>query len=274
MILSIHPHFKGDENISLAENRVLTSRHGQIMERASAVVTPQTITEEQFLFCKQHASRIFPDYTNRFGFEGKAGACRLLEKFNLPHPGTVVYESVDHWRETHSHGALPFPFPFVMKADEGGGGWGIFLVKNQKEIEPCLEFYGDKKKNPNRKFIAQEFVDHGGRDLRVVLIGSRAITYWRVQNEPGEFRNNVGRGASIDHHGDPELTQSGLELALELRKRTGINLAAIDILLDKNERSPLIGEINFLFGRKGVGGTKLFREIFSEEAKAWGKKNC
>jgi len=111
-----------------------------------------------------------------------------------------------------------------------------------------------------------------GRDLRVVVIGSKMFSYWRVQDKPDEFRNNVCRGGRIVAEMEPELTQKGIGLAKDLCSKTGINLAAVDIFFDG--RTPLLGEINFVFGRKGVGGTPRFRALLNEAVKEWTLLKC
>ena len=209
---------------------------------------------------------MFPDYSHRFGFEGKAGNYLLLEKFSLPHPATYLLESIGDWKQRYSLNAPPpLPYPFVIKNDQGGCGFGIFLIKNHKDLEQALDFI----QTQGGKFVLQEFVDHGGKDLRVVLIGSQVKTYWRCQEKTGEFRNNVGKGATIDLHGDPQLTALGIDAVMKLKQCSGINLAAVDVMFVRKTRKPLISEINFVFGRKGVGGTLAFRKLFDIAARNW-----
>ncbi|MBI9074504.1 MAG: hypothetical protein JEZ02_03755 [Desulfatibacillum sp.] len=170
------------------------------------------------------------------------------------------------WYAKHGDDSnLPLPYPFVLKNDQGGCGFGIFLVANNQDLQHALCFL----KKQGGRFVIQQYVDHGGKDLRVVMVGDQVHTYWRCQETPGEFRNNVGRGASIDPKGDPALTTAGVDCVLKLKRLSGINLAAVDIMFDKKEKKPLISEINFVFGRKGVGGTPAFRKLFETAARDW-----
>ncbi len=163
------------------------------------------------------------------------------------------------------------PFPFVLKGNRGGGGWAVFLVRNQRDLKQRLEVLGNTYLHATKRFIAQAFVPHGGKDLRVVAIGKTMKAYWRCQPNPEEFRNNVGRGAVIDHDGDPHLIMKGIECVRDFCTKTGINLAAFDVLFDrsKHDPEPLLSEINFLFGRKGLGGSPRFYELLNQAVEEW-----
>lgn len=231
------------------------------MARADLTVVPQRIKAHQYRFCRKHALRLFPDYRYRFGFEGKYGNIELFRMFNAPHPPTELYLSVSAFVNRHIGEGVPhLRFPFVVKGDTGGGGWGVFLVRDEKTLRETLELLSDVRRHPTGRFIAQAYIPHGGRDLRVVVVGTSFYPYWRCQPDPEEFRNNVGRGAFIVHDLDPELREKGLRCVRTFCENTGINLAAFDVLFDRRKPDPvpLLCEINFMFGRKGLGGSNKF----------------
>jgi ribosomal protein S6--L-glutamate ligase len=272
MILSFHPHVRGDVNLRLSFKGLFTNGQTQAMASAHGVVVPQRIKPLQYAFCRDHCPNLFPDYTYRFGFEGKYANIHLFRRFTAPHPETVCYESVDDFKVRHDKNKEShLPFPFVLKGDEGGGGWAVFLVRDRHELRQGLKRLADVSVHATRRFIAQAFVPHQGRDLRVVVIGNIIKAYWRCQRDPGEFRNNVGRGAVIRHHLDPELTAKGIQCVSDFCSKTGINLAAFDVLFDRSrpQPEPLLSEINFVFGRKGLGGSERFRELLNEAVQEW-----
>jgi ribosomal protein S6--L-glutamate ligase len=53
--------------------------------------------------------------------------------------------------------------------------------------------------------------------------------------------------------------------------RTGINLAGFDLLFSSRGKSrlPLFLEINYYFGRRGLGGSERFYEILIAEIEKW-----
>ncbi len=244
------------------------------MARADLTVVPQRIKAHQYRFCQKHCVLLFPDYRYRFGFEGKYGNIELFRLFNAPHPSTELYPSVSAFIRRHIKGKEPyFPFPFVIKSDTGGGGWGIFLARDKKGLQEVLTTLSDARRHPRRRFIAQAFVPHGGRDLRVVVIGKSFYPYWRCQPDPEEFRNNVGRGAFIDYDLDPDLRDEGVRCVRTFCENTGLNLAAFDLMFDRSrpDSAPLLSEINFMFGRKGLGGSNRFFACLQEAVDNLGK---
>jgi len=275
MILSFHPRVNGDVNLRLTLKGLFSDKEAGLIASARAIVVTQSIKAHQYEFCRAHSSRLFPDYTHRFAFEGKYANIRLFRKFNAPHPETVCYESVEDFKVRHFKDHEPLmPFPFVLKGDRGGGGWAVFLIRDQRDLMERLEILGDKRLHATLRFIAQAFVPHGGRDLRVVVIGRIIKAYWRCQYKPGEFRNNVGRGAVINYDLDPELRKKGIRCVEDFCLKTGINLAAFDVLFDRSqpEPKPLLSEINFLFGRKGLGGSPRFYELLNQAVQQWARE--
>ncbi len=272
MILSFHPRVKGDVNLRLTINKLFSDKETRLIASARATVVTQSIKAHQYGFCRRHCANLFPNYTSRFGFEGKYGNIHLFRKFLAPHPETNCYESVGHFKWRHFEKKEPLmPFPFVLKGDRGGGGWAVFLIENEDNLITQLEVLADEYLHPTRRFIAQAFVPHGGRDLRVVVIGRTTKAYWRCQYKPGEFRNNVGRGAVINHNLDPDLRDEGIRCVRNFCSKAAINLAAFDVLFDRSQLrpKPLLSEINFLFGRKGIGGSPRFYDLLNEAVGQW-----
>lgn len=275
MILSFHPRVNGDVNLRLTLKGLFSDKEAWLIASARAIVVTQSIKAHQYEFCRAHSSHLFPDYTNRFGFEGKYANIQLFRRFKAPHPETACYKSVGDFKVRHFKNQGPLmPFPFVLKGDRGGGGWAVFLIRDRRELLERLEILADKRLHATLRFIAQAFVPHGGRDLRVVVIGRIIKAYWRCQDKPGEFRNNVGRGAVINYDLDPELRKKGIRCVEDFCSKTGINLAAFDVLFDRSqpEPKPLLSEINFLFGRKGLGGSPRFYELLNQAVQQWARE--
>ena len=123
--MSFHGRVIGDVNLRLSLTGPLTETQVQAMASAQGVVVPQSIKQHQYESCLARCPRVFPDYSHRFGFEGKFANIQLFRRFNVPHPATSCYESVDDFASRHlGNGEPHLPFPFVLKADKGGGGWG------------------------------------------------------------------------------------------------------------------------------------------------------
>jgi ribosomal protein S6--L-glutamate ligase len=264
-VLSLHPFVPGHERYKLAPGALPDGPLIEKLSRAKAVIVPQSVSSSIYAACKRHCARVFPEYSFRFGMDDKPGQARLFSGLSLPHPQTEIFPGTGSIADADEF-AQGLKLPCVLKAGAGGGGNGVFAARNKDELKSSLAAL-EQRFGTKTPFVAQAWVNTRGRDLRVVVIGSKMLSYWRVQNRPNEFRNNVCRGARIEYNMEPKLTEKGLELARLLCAKTEINLAAIDILFEKE--TPLLGEINFVFGRKGVGGTPRFRALLNTAVSKW-----
>jgi len=105
----------------------------------------------------------------------------------------------------------------------------------------------------------------------VVIIGQRLISYWRIQKNDGGFYSNLGKGAVIDAEGDPEQQHKAVALVKQMCHKTGINLAGLDVIFssENDDPDPLLLEINYFFGRKGLGGSEAYYRVLLAEIQAW-----
>jgi ribosomal protein S6--L-glutamate ligase len=258
VIVSFHPRLSGDLNLRLPHRQGLGGPLEAQLCRAQAVLLPQSVREPHFRACAALCPHVFPDYSWRYGpegqspegqtYEGKTGVAALCARFGLPHPRTLCFGSAASLRaHLAERGRPPLEYPFVLKGDRGGGGNWVFLIRSGADLETPLE----RLEAVGWPLVLQEYVDHGGRDARVVILGGELYGYWRRQPDPGEFRTNLGRGARVERRYEPGLLRSAEGLAAELRRRTGLNLAACDVILGPDRR-PLLIEINYCFGRRGL----------------------
>ncbi|MDZ7697590.1 MAG: hypothetical protein U5R49_11935 [Deltaproteobacteria bacterium] len=107
--------------------------------------------------------------------------------------------------------------------------------------------------------------------MRVVIVGDRLITYWKRSGDPQQPITTISRGARIDPQWKPALQQKGEIEARRLSAQTGINLAAVDFvfaLADANP-DPLFLEINYYFGRRGLGGSESYYRLLYEAIRDW-----
>jgi ribosomal protein S6--L-glutamate ligase len=105
----------------------------------------------------------------------------------------------------------------------------------------------------------------------VVIIGKRIVTYWKRPGEPGQRITTIRHGAVIDHHWRQDLQEKGKAEARVLSDKTGINLAAVDFVFPLSERDPdpLFLEINYYFGRRGLGGSERYYALLYQAIQEW-----
>ncbi len=269
MILSLHPCIEiGIPSLIHAQR--LTREQINLIKRAKAIILPQGITPEIYLCCRGHCRNVFPNYDHRFPGEGKVGDAILWQHFNMPHPRTEIYGRVSHFIKRHleERKPLPFDYPFVLKANQGGEGNMVYLIEDKTMLSETvfsLQSTEEYVKYPG--MVLQEFVHTGGKDLRVIIINTRRYYFWRIQTNPAEWRTNVSKGSIIDFNVDSKTVQKVNSYLGPFLQKTGINLAAIDILF--KDETPLFLEINYYFGRRALGGSDNFYSILKKEVEHW-----
>lgn len=273
MIVSFHPHLPGDFNLRLNSTTFKAPGKVEFLRQARGVILPQSCKAEHYWSCKQYCSHVFPNYDWRYGFEGKCGNARLFSRFGASQPASRCYETVAQFGsrvlalDNNGHSL----WPAVLKPDRGGGGYLVRLVRGPDDLDRVLRQLSKLEQKGQYGFMVQEYRETESRDLRVVVIGDRFYSYWRCQPNPQEFRTNLGRGGRIVMNGWPEQQGLGSELVRTFCHQTGLNLAAFDLIfpVDSGEREALFLEINYCFGRKGVGGTDRFRRLLLGAVGRW-----
>ncbi len=272
MVLSFHPNIVAQKNI-LCAGRLPNDEDRDAISQAQAVILPQGCSEALYRLCRKHCVNVFPNYDARFDFPGKLGQARLFQEVGAQFPRTYAFETVSFYYDHCGGSALnsPLGFPCVFKSDWGGEGEGVFLLKTPESLEQAIGRARHTEQSGQKGFLLQEYVACGGRSLRVVVIGDEFFSYWRVQQDPSQFLTNLKAGAVIDHEADHELQQAGRAAVSDFCSKTGINLAGFDLLFaqDEKEHGAFFLEINYFFGRRGMGGSFKYYELVDRSVRAW-----
>ncbi|MEW5908482.1 MAG: glutathione synthase [Thermodesulfobacteriota bacterium] len=268
MILSFHPNFNADKNISCA-GREPGGKELDAILQAGAVILPQGCPESLYQMARSNCRHVFPNYDVRYQYPGKTGQIRLFQETRAPHPASRIFNFINEGRREYLNGTLPFRFPFVFKRDWGGEGEGVFLADSPSVFENIMKYHEGFEKN-HLPFILQEYIPCRNRSLRVVVIHQSVISYWRVQKDSDRFLSNLSAGGVLDSLSDPDCRQTGTAVVVHFCQKTGINLAGFDLIFPESDPSqPLFLEINYYFGRKGLGGSLRYYEILEKEIQSW-----
>jgi ribosomal protein S6--L-glutamate ligase len=271
MMLSFHPCFVADEQIVLAVRSLGADDH-ELIRRAEAIILPQARSRELYEACSRSSARVFPNYEMRFKYPGKVGQSRLFELLGCPHPETSYWPSVEEFLKAFpGPDRFPHELPFLIKENKSHEAEGVYLVKGNTSLAEALNHIS-RKKNPGMSgLITQAYVPCGGNVLRTVLIGKRVCTYWKRPGQPEEIITTLRKGAVLDHHWRQDLQERGKAMAHTLSEKTGINLAAIDFVFPLTEKDPhpLFLEINYYFGRRGLGGTERYYHLLYQAIREW-----
>ncbi len=272
MIVSFHPCFSGDIDISCA-GRPLHRDDIAAIQKASAVILPQACRKDLFLAADRYCPAVFPDLSTCFDYPGKIGQIRLFRKTGTPHPPTEIFNNLAAFRKAENSARFfSFDhFPRVIKFDWSDEGRGVFLACGPRDMSAIVEKIARAEETGQTGFLVQEYIETRGHVLRVCVINTEIIAYWRVQTNKKSFRVSLADGAVIDRQTYPRLQEKGVAAVKRLCDRTGINLAGFDVIFDKLKETaaPLILEINYYFGRRGLGGSEEFYNLLTREIQKW-----
>jgi ribosomal protein S6--L-glutamate ligase len=277
MILSYHPCFTGNEN-RLCAGRSPDETDRRRMARAAAVILPQGAPQSLYEMAVASCPRVFPDYRARFAYPGKCRQIRLFRETGAPHPETWIYESLAVYPGDSRRPYLPpeLELPFVFKFDWGGEGDNVRLIRQPEDLSAALAAAEAFEKTGQRGFLLQRRIPAANASLRVVTIDREMLSYWRIQEQgPQEFRAALSRGAAVDAGAWPEHQAAGREHVKRVCAQTGINLAGFDLLFDASSKDlqPYFLEINYFFGRKGLGGSLAFYKRLNRQIRNWLARN-
>jgi ribosomal protein S6--L-glutamate ligase len=272
MILSYHPCFEANQN-RLCAGRKPGDDDLEAILAADAVILPQGCYESLYQMARRNCKYVFPNFDARFKHKGKIGQIQLFQKINAAHPKTETYLSMDEF--SMLYGGYPkkpnFDYPFVFKFDWGGSGDHVYMIQSAESFSNMLQIAGKYESSGQKGFILQEYIPANNRSLRVVLIGRKIVTYWRIQRDSDHLLSNVDKGAVIDYDIHPDLQEAAVKSVKDFCRKTKVNLAGFDILFSfkSKVKTPLFLEINYFFGRQGLGGSEKFYDLLTEEIMKW-----
>ena len=272
MILSFHPCIDADINAIVA-GRPPGPEEESMVQQADAIILPQGVREDLYALCRKYVTRVFPNYDLRFQMPGKIGDISLFRSTAVSYPKTFLFHNVADYHSQFPPGEdlFPFSFPFVVKGNYGGEGRMIYKIDSGLALWNILDQLQAMESSGIRGFIVQQWIDHGGRDVRVVVLLDRLISYWRVQNDPRQFLTNLSAGGTIDLHSHHHLLEKAEKIVHHFCKKTGINLAGIDLMYNKDDeaKEPLFLEINYWFGRRFFGSSEAYYTELKKAVKRW-----
>lgn len=125
-------------------------------------------------------------------------------------------------------------FPIVVKEACGSFGAQVYLAHNMEELVKITKEHADVP------LIFQKLIQESfGRDVRINVVGHKAVASMLRESTDGDFRSNVtlgGCGAAYTP------TREECALAEAVSRKLGLDFAGIDILFGKD--GPLVCEVN------------------------------
>ncbi len=134
--------------------------------------------------------------------------------------------------------------PVVIKLLEGTQGMGVILAETVASAKSIIEAFSAANVN----ILVQEYIkEAGGTDIRVLVIGGKAIAAMKRTGKLGEFRSNLHRGGKAEA---VAITPEEERVALKCAEAIGLNVCGVDML--RADRGPVVMEVNASPGIEGI----------------------
>jgi RimK family alpha-L-glutamate ligase len=157
----------------------------------------------------------------------------FLENHDIPTPKTVICE--DPHKALESFDELGGDC--VLKPLYGSKGIGITRLNDKSFAENVIYSLSQL----NQVFYIQEFVEHYNRDIRILVLGDKAIAgMYRVSDS---WKTNIFSGARAE---PLELNEEIKNLAIKSAKITNTEIAGVDII--ESEKGLTVLEVNSIPG--------------------------
>ena len=167
----------------------------------------------------------------------------LLQEAGLPTPETVVCEGLADAMEA-VRAMLGEGGDVIVKPIFGSMGHGLVRLS-----DPDVAFRVLRSLEQVRAvFYIQRAIDHGGRDVRVFVVGGRVLGAIERSAAEGDWRTNVARGGSARPFVLPPEWES---LALGAAAAVGADYAGVD-LLPSRDGTVFVLEVNAIPGWQGL----------------------
>lgn len=225
--------------VTMPDTRHVTSKQFyhqlSLLQEADWILFPEYWQVNILVYVLQ--KRIFPNSATYHLGHNKIEMTRAFTSVAPQHvPETHILSNTAENQDRVIHEF--FSFPFVAKEVKSSSGQGVFLIENKKQWRDyCLH---------KDVLYVQEALPIQ-RDMRIVVIGRKAVTgYWRAQTL-GRFHTNVAQGGEILFE---DVSLQALVWVEWLAQQLGVNHAGFDIA-DINGHF-YVFEFNRLFGNQGL----------------------
>jgi RimK family alpha-L-glutamate ligase len=162
-----------------------------------------------------------------------------LSLAGIPTPKTSVCQNAEQAMARFEE----FASSVVVKPIFGGEGRGIFRVSDTDLAWRSFQTL----QRIGATIMLQEFIDHQGKDIRILLFGDNQFAITRENGK--DWRTNISRGATATGY---QATEAETVLATRAAQTLGVEFAGVDLIFDRSGRAFVL-EVNAVPGWQGVG---------------------
>ncbi|ABL88454.1 L-2-aminoadipate N-acetyltransferase [Pyrobaculum islandicum DSM 4184] len=156
-----------------------------------------------------------------------------LREAGVPTPRTYLVFGLEAAKSV----ARRLSYPVIIKPTDGSWGRFVSLAKSVEDLETVI-LHRQAMESDLHIYLVQEYVEKPGRDIRVTVVGERAVAaIYRIVST--DWRTNTARGGRAEPVKiDPELE----DIAVKASKAVGTYYSGVDVV--ESERGYMVLEVN------------------------------
>jgi len=126
----------------------------------------------------------------------------------------------------------------VYKPVDGWGGVGLTKIENEETLDVLMPFLNQADL---RFFYVEKFINYDNTDFRVDIVDGEFISCYGRKAPKDSWKTNVTSGGSIFLR---EANDKLVDTAKRAAKATGLDIAGVDIIYDRDREEYVVLEVN------------------------------
>jgi ribosomal protein S6--L-glutamate ligase len=194
-------------------------------------------TQSQIYFYEQ-LSRIIPTVNSFDAFtitEDKFKTNQILSAKNIAkndfflchrEEGELIRDKFNEWGK------------LVFKPVDGWGGVGMALIDSEATLDTIMPFLNQMD---IRQYYVERYIDNDHTDFRIDIVDGEFIACYGRKASDHDWRTNITSGGKVILR---EANDDVVNLAKAAAKATGLDIAGVDLLYDREREEYVVLEVN------------------------------
>jgi ribosomal protein S6--L-glutamate ligase len=126
----------------------------------------------------------------------------------------------------------------VYKPTDGWGGMGLVKIENEAALDMLMPFLNQ---TDIRYFYVEKFVDYDNSDFRIDIVDGEFVSCYGRKAPKDSWKTNITAGGSVFLR---EPNDRLVEIAKKATKITGLEIAGVDLIYDRELEDYIVLEVN------------------------------
>lgn len=126
----------------------------------------------------------------------------------------------------------------IHKPTDGWGGRGLIKIENESALDMIMPFLDQ---TDIRHFYIEKFIDYDNSDFRIDIVDGEFVACYGRRAPKDSWKTNITAGGSVFLR---EANDRIVELSKKAAAITGLEIAGVDLLYDREQEDYVVLEVN------------------------------